>query len=88
MHFSILVTNDRKMWAHIALIAAVKSIVLLQSSVYVHRLVPTWRNGYAAACRAAYPGSIPGVGLVYLFTLPGIVDGRWTTGQHGAEICF
>jgi len=25
---------------------------------------------------------------VYLFTLPGIVDGRWTTGQHGAEICF
>jgi hypothetical protein len=35
MHFSILVTNDRKMWAHIALIAAVKLIVLLQSSVYV-----------------------------------------------------
>ena len=71
MHFSILVADDRKMWAHIALIAAVKSIVLLQSSVYVHRLVPTWRNGYAAACRAAYPGSIPGVGLVYPFTLPG-----------------
>ena len=35
MHFSILVANDRKMWAHIVLIAAVKSIVLLQSSVYV-----------------------------------------------------
>ena len=33
MHFSILVANDRKMWAHIVLIAAVKSIVLLQSSV-------------------------------------------------------
>ena len=71
MHFSILVANDRKMWAHIVLIAAVKSIVSLQASVYVHRLVPTWRNGYAAACRAAYPGSIPGVGLVYLSTLPG-----------------
>ena len=69
MHFSILVANDRKMWAHIALIAAVKSIVLLQSSVYEHRLVPTWRNGYAAACRAAYPGSIPGTGSHFLSPL-------------------
>ena len=71
MHFSILVANDRKMWAHIVLIAAVKSIMSLQASVYVHRLVPTWRNGYAAACRAAYPGSIPGVGLVFIYSSGG-----------------
>ena len=27
----------------------------------------TWRNGYAAACKAVYPGSIPGVASTYQF---------------------
>lgn len=27
----------------------------------IDSLSATWRNGYAAACKAVYPGSIPGV---------------------------
>jgi hypothetical protein len=44
--------------------------VLLRVSGYiVVSTMPAWRNGYAAACRAAYPGSIPGTGSHFLSLL-------------------
>ena len=28
----------------------------------------TWRNGYAPLCKSVYPGSIPGVASIHLFS--------------------
>ncbi|HEX7515039.1 MAG TPA: hypothetical protein VF393_05560, partial [archaeon] len=34
------------------------------------KTMPAWRNGYAAACRAAYSGSIPGTGSHFSLLTP------------------